>query len=87
MAAAVVGGGGWMSDNDLFPLHPFLDQVQGDTGSVPIGESLAFYETYQGHWSAVPSLVSGSAEEWTRMARRLVEKYDRHRMEDCGAIF
>lgn len=59
MAAA---GGGWMSDYDSFPLEI----------SAKDGMELPNDGIFTGHNSFIPSLVSGSAREWDRMARELV---------------
>mmetsp|Transcript_46999 Transcript_46999/g.142305 ORF Transcript_46999/g.142305 Transcript_46999/m.142305 type:complete len:486 (-) Transcript_46999:116-1573(-) len=74
-------GGGWMSDYDVFPLAPVAEEGWPD--SLPNGGRLTVHEA---HWgtrkSVVPSLVSGTAEEWTRMAWRLIKNYEAHEHEE-----
>eukprot|EP00566_Odontella_aurita_P014896 CAMPEP_0113558502 /NCGR_PEP_ID=MMETSP0015_2-20120614/18382_1 /TAXON_ID=2838 /ORGANISM="Odontella" /LENGTH=348 /DNA_ID=CAMNT_0000460045 /DNA_START=90 /DNA_END=1133 /DNA_ORIENTATION=+ /assembly_acc=CAM_ASM_000160 len=72
--------GGWMADYDVFPLENFAEE--GWTDNLPKGGRLTVYEANGGeHVSVVPSLVSGTAEEWTRMAWLLVQNYDAHRKD------
>jgi hypothetical protein len=63
LAMAVVSGG-WMCDYDTFPLHPH-DGVIPNDGKFTVHE----YSKNGG----VPSLVSGSKEEFNRMAKVLIE--------------
>ena len=63
LAMAVVSGG-WMSDYDTFPLHHF-DATLPSHGRLTIHE----YSRNGG----VPDLVSGSEEEFTRIANLLIE--------------
>lgn len=68
LAMSSVEGGGWMSDYDVIPLPTERRQ---DT-VLPHDGRLTVYEyTLDG---GVPSLVSGSAEEWYRVARLLLRK-------------
>lgn len=54
-------GGGWFSDHDVFPLHDFTREVLPNGGTLTVWENV------------VPSLVSGSAEEFARGAQMLAE--------------
>lgn len=58
-------GGGWMSDYDTFPLRGLKDT------SLPKNGKLTLYDTVAA--GGVPSVVSGSAEEYTRIAKQLLE--------------
>ena len=63
LAMAARGTGGWMSDNDVFPM-----------GITPTeGLILPNKGRFTGHERHVPSLLSGSAEEWKRMAKDLLD--------------
>jgi hypothetical protein len=53
-------GGGWMSDYDVFPLRYF------ETHPLPHNGSLTVHDRF------IPDLVSGSAEEWIRVAHDIV---------------
>lgn len=64
LAMASVGGG-WMSDYDTFPLRGLTD------ASLPNGGKLTLYDTVAA--GAVPSVVSGTKEEYDRIARALLE--------------
>lgn len=63
LAMASVGGG-WMSDYDTFPLRGLEDT------SIPNGGKLTLYDTVRA--GGVPSVVSGSAEEYARIAKLLL---------------
>lgn len=64
-----VVSGGWMSDYDTFPLHPF-DSLLPNEGRLTVHE----YSKNGG----VPDLVSGSAQEFHRIAHLLVENANAH---------
>lgn len=55
-------GGGWMANSDVFPLHPFTREGL----ELPNSGVLTIYS------DEFPSLMSGSVEEWLRVARLLV---------------
>jgi hypothetical protein len=60
-------GGGWMSDYDLFPLGtPVLGDENDDTIQLPNNGILTVHDRF------VPDLVSGSADEWIRVAKEIV---------------
>lgn len=65
--AMVSVGGGWMTDYDTIPVH-INPEVYGNPASLPHGGK---WTTYEKH---VPSLISGSAEEWERGALALVKE-------------
>mmetsp|Transcript_14271 Transcript_14271/g.23632 ORF Transcript_14271/g.23632 Transcript_14271/m.23632 type:complete len:427 (-) Transcript_14271:259-1539(-) len=67
-----VVSGGWMSDYDTFPLHPF-------NSSLPNEGRLTVHEYSKN--GGVPDLVSGSAEEFNRMGVLLIENAYKHRSE------
>jgi len=63
LAMASHGEGGWMSDYDTFPMGiSYLDGFSMPNGGVFTG--------YERH---VPSLLSGSAHEWDRMSRMVLD--------------
>uniref|UniRef100_A0A7S2EKI7 Uncharacterized protein n=1 Tax=Ditylum brightwellii TaxID=49249 RepID=A0A7S2EKI7_9STRA len=72
IAMAAVGGG-WMCDYDVFPLNPF--DAEGfdlpNYGRLTVHQGIV-------QRSATPSLVSGSGEEFTRMAYLLIQNYIEH---------
>jgi hypothetical protein len=72
LAMSVVSGG-WMSDYDTFPLHAFNASILPNEGRLTVHE----YSKNGG----VPDLVSGSAQEFNRMAGILVENAFNHRSE------
>lgn len=53
-------GGGWMSDYDVFPLRPFPTQPLPNNGALTV------------HDRFIPDLVSGTSEEWIRVAKAIV---------------
>lgn len=63
IAMSVVGGG-WMSDYDTFPLYAF-DPTMPSSGRLTVHE--------HSKNGGVPDLVSGSPDEWFRMAKVLIE--------------
>jgi len=62
LAMASVGGG-WLSEGDTFPTNfPMSEGI-----NLPQDGLLTSYETH------VPSLLSGSADEWTRVSRLIID--------------
>lgn len=66
LAMATVGGG-WMSDYDIFPTNFPLSQGV----DLPNGGNFTSFEVH------VPSLMSGRAEEWTRVSKLLIDAISR----------
>jgi len=66
LAMATVGGG-WMSDYDIFPTNFPLKQGF----DLPNGGNFTSFEVH------VPSLMSGRAEEWTRVSKLLIDAVSR----------
>jgi len=65
--AMAASGGGWMTDYDTFPTNFPMDE-----GIIlPNNGNLTSFE------SQIPSLMSGRADEWTRVAKLLVEAMPR----------
>jgi len=67
--AMSAAGGGWMSDYDTYPLH-----IAPSEFSVGLPNNGSF----TGHQSHVPSLVSGSKDEWDRMVGLILAVYQKH---------
>jgi len=59
-------GGGWMSDFDTFPLHSDMFYY---------GDRLPHDGRFTSYGGVVPHLLSGSADEWNRMTKLLLETY------------
>lgn len=53
-------GGGWMTDYDVFPLRSFATQPLPNNGALTV------------HDRFIPDLVSGSSDEWIRVAKEIV---------------
>ena len=53
-------GGGWMTDYDVFPLRSFETQTSPNNGALTV------------HDRFIPDLVSGSSDEWIRVAKAIV---------------
>lgn len=67
--AMAANGGGWMGDYDVFPI-PTTETLNVVKEGLPNGGKLTVYEyTRDG---GVPSLVSGTAGEWDRVAHILI---------------
>jgi len=66
MAMAVVGGG-WMSDHDTLPLNFPIDEGL----HLPNAGNFTSFQTY------VPSLMSGTEEEWNRVFKLLIDAIPR----------
>ncbi len=64
-------GGGWLSDFDVIPLSKFAKRALPNGGKITIHES-----SKEG--AGVPSLVSGSAEEYMRLSRGIVANARQH---------
>lgn len=71
LAMAVVSGG-WMCDYDTFPLHPH-DEI------LPNGGVLTVHEYTKN--GGVPSLISGSKDEFNRIAALLINNAVLHKSE------
>jgi len=67
--AMAASGGGWMSDYDTFPTN--FPTVEGL--NLPNGGKFTSFEDH------IPCLLSGSANEWTRVSRLLMDAV--HRVE------
>ena len=65
LAMAAHGKGGWMSDYDTFPIGSIANYD---------GLKLPNNGAFTGHERHVPSLLSGTAEEWDRMAKIILEE-------------
>lgn len=77
--AVGVAGGGWLSDYDTFPLSRANWDGTGDPLFVPNNGDLTVHEMSEK--GGVPSLVSGTANEWFRLAKMQVENAKSHSME------
>lgn len=62
-------GGGWMSDYDLFPLNI----------SIMDGLELPKHGRFTSYEGSVPSLLSGSKQEWNRMSSLMIETIKIHK--------
>ena len=84
--AMAASGGGWMSDYDVFPLSPMLPEDSlpeseggsrsGDPDRMPNGGDFTVFQVLppeHGKGKGVPALMSGRAEEWTRMAINILQ--------------
>lgn len=73
--AMAVAGGGFMADYDVFPLRG--NATSEAAKNLPLdGKFIVYQMTERGN--AVPSLASGSAAEWDRMARLLLGEGVKH---------
>jgi hypothetical protein len=72
-------GGGWMSDFDTFPLNAAKWDGTGNPMLLPNSGSLTIHEKTES--GGVPSLVSGNADEWFRLAKAQVENAVAHKTE------
>jgi len=61
--AMAASGGGWMSDYDTFPTNFPMNEAK----RLPTNGKLTSFEVH------VPSLVSGNADEWSRIAQELIK--------------
>ena len=82
--AMAANGGGWMCDYDVFPI-PTSSELNREGRDLPYKGKLTVYEyTRDG---GVPSLVSGTAEEWERVALLLIDKsFDKSIASDMYAL-
>jgi len=65
--AMVVSGGGWMSDHDTFPTNfPVNEGIDLPNGGK--------FTSFQAH---IPALMSGTAAEWNRVARLVIDAIPR----------
>ena len=70
-AMATVGGG-WMSDFDVIPLPGSMQDESHNNNILPGNGNFTVYDmTAQG--DPVPSLMSGSSEEWDRLSNLILE--------------
>lgn len=75
-----MAGGGWMSDYDTFPLQRAMwEDGKGDPQFLPADGALIVHEMSKN--GGVPSLVSGNANEWFRLAKAQVENAKGHESE------
>lgn len=61
--AMAASGGGWMCDYDTFPTNFPMDEAK----NLPNGGNFTSFEMH------VPSLMAGSADEWLRLSKLLLE--------------
>jgi len=61
--AMAASGGGWMADYDTFPTNFPMNEAK----HLPSNGKLTSFEVH------VPSLVSGTADNWSRIAHKLIE--------------
>ena len=71
LAMASTGDGGWMTDYDTFPLNFPIEEGR----VLPNNGQFTSFEIF------VPSLMSGSAEEWKRVTKMVIDAID-HIPED-----
>jgi len=77
MAAA---GGGWMSDYDVIPLRHIEEEEYSNHNNafLPNDGFFTVYSVVRGTDQGVPCLMSGSTEEWEKMAFKIVENGATH---------
>lgn len=76
--AAGMAGGGWLSDFDTFPLLRSRWSGKGNPTFLPNKGNLTVYELTSDGAMPVPSLMSGTAEEWFRLAKNQVANAREH---------
>lgn len=69
LAMSVVPGGGWYAEKYVFPLHP----IQPSDNTKKSGYYLPNNGKFTGHDRHVPSLLSGTQNEWIRIAHALLQ--------------
>ena len=70
--AMTAAGGGWMSDFDVIPLPGSMPNESHEGDMLPGNGNFTVYDmTAQG--DPVPSLMSGSLEEWDRLSNLILE--------------
>jgi len=68
----LIGEGGWLCDYDTFPLN-----IQVEDGfELPNNGKFTSYEAH------VPSLLSGSAEEWRLLTQTLMDESERYKGDE-----
>jgi len=67
--AMASAGGGWLAQSDTFPTN--FPVQEGFLGNLPENGKLSSWQ------SDVPALLSGSAKEWTRVSRLLMDAFAR----------
>jgi len=79
--AAGMAGGGWVSDFDTFPLLRSRWGGKGNPEFLPNDGNLTIYELTSEGAMPVPSLVSGTADEWFRLAKNQLANAREHNAE------
>lgn len=72
LAMSAKNTGGWMCDYDVFPMPTQTNDFLGNPEMLPFDGKFTVYEyTREG---GVPSLLSGNAQEWNRMAKHILDR-------------
>ena len=72
--AMAASGGGWMADYDTFPTN--FPKSEGHMRNLPNGGKFTSFEAH------VPSLMSGTADEWLRVTKLLIDALKEDRVEN-----